>query len=117
MKYRYDQLTDFIQQEVATILLMKISNPLLQNITVTRVRMTRDLKLARIFYDVHASSDDRKVIQKNLDKSKGYIRKELAPKLNTRFVPDLEFLFDDSQEALARLDSLFQRLKKNERDR
>ena len=110
MKHRYDQMTDTIKQEVASILLFKVNNPNLKNVAVTRIKMTRDLKLARIYYDVHGSEEEKDLVQKSLNRSRGFIRKELAPKLHMRFVPNIEFFFDDAQESLMRLDSLFQRL-------
>ena len=112
MKYRQDQLTDTIKNEVITILLFQVNNPLLKHVIVTRAKMTKDLKIARIYYNIPGSLAEQKKVAMSLNRSKSFIRKLLTPKLNVRFVPELEFYYDESQEELSKLEDLFHRIHK-----
>ena len=91
---RSDRVADLIREEVAKIFVNEIADPRTQGITITDVKITPDLITARIYY-VSANKKAEKTMTQGLEKVKGYIRKQLAKKIELRRVPELEFFYDE----------------------
>ena len=77
-------------------------------ITVTEVNVSPDLKKATVFV---VSSDNKKNFIKNLNEKKFVFKKEIAKKLNLRFVPDLTFLFDNTFEYANKIEKILKEPK------
>ncbi len=79
----------------------ELHDPRLAWVSITRVEVTPDLKLARVLYscmpDTEADSH-RDEVQQSLDRAAGYLRKLLGRRLTLRSVPRLELVYDDSLE-------------------
>ena len=74
-------------------------------ISVTKVKVTNDLKYAKIYISILNSKDEKATID-GLKKSAGFIRTELAKRVNLRNTPELIFEKDDSIEYGAKIDSI-----------
>ncbi len=85
-----------IQQELSTLLFKRINDPRLEWATITAVKMTRDLKIARVYYCVFGEEDKRVQVGQAFDKAHGFIKRELARNLGLRYMPELEFFYDES---------------------
>ena len=94
-KYRRGRINDEIQKELAQIL-REVKDPRVSGafISITAVDATADLKYAKVFYSV--LSGDAKEIAKGLKSSAGFIRGQLARRLNLRMTPELTFEEDHS---------------------
>jgi ribosome-binding factor A len=104
-KRRPQRVADAVKTEIAMLLLQKIKDPRLQQVTITAVEMTDDLRLARVYYS-SVGSEPPENVAKGLEQAKGFIRKHLAGVLQMRYVPELLFKRDLSlahQESMARL--------------
>ncbi|MBI5787334.1 MAG: 30S ribosome-binding factor RbfA [Candidatus Schekmanbacteria bacterium] len=91
---RSDRIAELIQRGVTQILLRQISDPRLKNLNVLKVKVSPDLKIAKIF--VSAIQNEPEQVMEGLQKAKNYLRGELGHQLNLRFTPDLVFKWDDS---------------------
>ncbi|MBI4042858.1 MAG: 30S ribosome-binding factor RbfA [Deltaproteobacteria bacterium] len=110
---RVQKVGDLVKEELAQVFLFHIKDPSLSLLTITYVRMTPDLRIARVYYSVMADDLDKKnAIEKGLSRVKGWLRNWLADHLRLRFVPELEFFYDDSTLYGMRIDSLLAKLKK-----
>ena len=94
-KYRQGRINDEMQKEIAEIL-RTVKDPRVSEafISVTGVEATPDLKFAKVYYSVF--SGDKKEIAKGLKSSAGYIRGQLAKRMNLRMTPELTFALDGS---------------------
>ncbi len=94
-KYRRGRINDEMQKELAMIL-REVKDPRLSDafISVTAVDATPDLKYAKVYYS--AMQGDKKEVAKGLKSSAGYIRRQLAQRLNLRMTPELSFHEDHS---------------------
>ena len=81
-------------------------------ISVTKVKVTNDLKYAKIYISILNSKDEKATIE-GLKKSSGFIRTELAKRINLRNTPELVFELDESLEYGARIDKIINDLKKD----
>lgn len=82
-------------RELSIILQRDTRNEILHKVTITEVRITRDLSYATVYYT--CLNDDEKVkTAAELEESKGYLRKSLAQKLTCRKMPELIFKYDEA---------------------
>ena len=93
---RTEQITNRIQMLVSEILQREVSDPRLNSLVVNRVELARDGSFARIYVSSYLPDTESDDIQKVLRKASGFIRKNLAGKLDLRIVPTLRFQWDDS---------------------
>ena len=93
--YRRGRINDEMMKEVAMIL-REVKDPRVGNafVSVTGAEVTPDLKYAKIYYS--ALRGDKKELAKGLKAASGYIRSQIAQRLNLRITPELTFILDDS---------------------
>ena len=115
MRIRPERVGHLMQHEIADILVNKLRDPRLGAlVSVTDVEVTSDLSFARVFVSVLAQGEDRDRLLAGLQNAAGFVRRELAPRLGLREVPELRFLLDTSIDRGARVDDLLRRLSKGE---
>jgi len=108
---RADRLGPLIRQEIAQMLERgRIHDPRLKKITITKIDMTEDLKLARVFFSLIGKEEDIKNALQGLISAKGMIKKLIGEKIYLRYVPDLEFHYDKGLEYSQRVDDLIKRI-------
>lgn len=96
---RQARIAALIQRVVATSLERDIHDPRLEGVTVTEVRVTGDLQIARIYWTQFADPGDergsRRRAAKALEQAKGRLRSRVGHKAGLRLTPDIEFIFDE----------------------
>jgi ribosome-binding factor A len=93
---RQQQVADQIQREISVLIQREVKDPRLGFVTVTSVEVTQDLRYARVFYSVMGTPEEQEASHTALDRATGFLRHELAGKLEMRFVPELQFRHDPS---------------------
>ena len=116
MSYRKDKLESLLQEEMSSIFLMKLKDPAFSLITVTKVRISPDLKIAKTYISVYDKPKRDTVLEK-LKEIKGFIRSELAQRVKMRFVPDLQFYIDDTLDYVEKMENLFRQIHKDGADK
>jgi len=107
------QLSDEIKKILSKIILKKIRDPKLELTTVTEVRLSDDLKYAKVYISIMGDEKDREKGLKILNNALKFIRKELASEINMRFVPEISFVLDESLERAFRINKILNDLKKD----
>lgn len=103
---RLGRIEEEYRKELSQIIGYELKNPNVTGlISVTKVKVTNDLKYAKIFVSILNSKNIKETLA-GLKKSSGFIRSELARKVNLRNTPELIFELDDSLEYGARIDSI-----------
>ena len=105
--HRIDRLQEEMRHLVSSILLFEVTDPRVKGVTLTRVLLTKDLSIGRIYYETSATKEERELVQKGLERASGFIRKKVAAQLPLRTLPHFEFYYDETQEELSRVDRLF----------
>ena len=105
--YRKERVNDSVMQEVSLIL-REVKDPRVGMITVTGASVSGDLKYAKIYFS--AFDADVKETLKGLKSASGFIRSQLAQRLNLRATPELTFVHDDSVSHGAHIASLLSSL-------
>jgi ribosome-binding factor A len=107
---RPDRVGDQIRAEVAGLLARELQDPGLGFVTLTRVRVTPDLQIARIYYTSLGDDRSRRATRAALDRATPFIRRQIGSRLRLRRVPDIQFVFDESVEQHERLERLLQEI-------
>lgn len=105
---------DQILKEVAEFVALKVRDPRVSGVTLTGIRMSDDLKNARIFYSIMGNEQDIKRIQQGLDSAKGFIKRHLGHKVALRYIPDIIFQYDPTLEMGNQIEKLFQKIAMEE---
>jgi ribosome-binding factor A len=96
--------------EVAEILSRKIKDPRVQFVTVTDVKMTADLKIARIYVTALDKEHYEQQTASGLKSAVGFIRTEVGRRLNLRYTPEIVFYRDTSAEYAHRMEKILDSL-------
>jgi ribosome-binding factor A len=104
MAHRIERVNHLIRQEVSQLLQRQVKDPRLGSfVTVTEVATSSDLKYARIYVSRIGSGDEKQETLDGLAAAAGFLRNELARRLELRRIPELRFQWDNSIERGARL--------------
>ncbi len=115
MRIRPERVAQMIRRELSDIIARRLRDPRIgQWVSITDVEITRDLSFARVYVSILAPEGERDRTLATLKAATGYVRSQLAPRLDLREVPELRFELDTSLETGARVDEILRRLEKGE---
>ena len=110
---RVERVAGEVQRLLSSLLVQRISDPRLAQVIATRVRMTPDLRLARVWvHSLAAEPGDREPILRGLEAASPFFRHELAAGLDLRFTPELRFYWDDPLDETRRIATLLRDAKR-----
>lgn len=93
------------------MLMHGVKDPRVALATVTGVDVTRDLRLARVYFTVVGDENDRKGVEEGLRSSGAYIRRQLGQVMRLRHIPEIRFEYDRGVESGRRIDELLRQVK------
>jgi ribosome-binding factor A len=105
---RPERVGHLVQAELARALLTSVRDPRLRTVTVTAVRMTPDLRVARVYFRTLGDPGEREDVRRAFQKAAAFLRREVAHALDLRVAPELRVEYDDSPDVGRRIDSLLQ---------
>ena len=117
LSHRVERVAERIREEVSQILSTEVADPGVGLVTVTRVKVTPDLSLARVYWTIMGDVAQRKQTAKALSRAGGFVRHLLSERLSLRRSPELQFLFDQSVAAQDRVEQILHELKQEEEAR
>ena len=117
LSHRVERVAEQIREEVSQILSTEVSDPGVGMVTVTRVKVTPDLSLARVYWTIMGDATQRKDTAKALDRAAAYVRHLLSGRMSLRRSPEVKFLFDQSVAAQDRVEQILYELKQEDATR
>lgn len=107
---RFNRIDEELKKEISNIISFELKNPNVTGlISVTKAKVTPDLKYAKVYVSILNSKNIKETLA-NLKKSSGFIRSELAKRINLRITPEIIFELDDSLEYGAKIDSILKEI-------
>ena len=103
---RADRVADLIKAELADIIFRQIRDPRIGVVTITDVKVSDDLMLARVYFVEMGKDICEPDTQKGLDQARSFMKRELGKRLKLRRVPDIIFTPDESFAYGSRIDKL-----------
>lgn len=111
--HRHERVAEEILHEVSAMLAGELKDPRLAGlVTVTEVRISPDLKQARIYVSVMGTQAEQASTLQGLTAAAGYVRHELTERLQMRRAPEVHFVLDHSEEYGQRIEELLRQTKK-----
>ncbi len=106
MTRRTERVADTLREVIADLLLREIKDPRIGMVTITGVRVSADLRHARVFFSRMGDSAQRNQTLEGLRSASGFIRMQVARRLRLRVTPVVVFEFDPSLEEAERVTRL-----------
>ena len=107
MEYqRADRIGDLLIELIAEVLREDLRDPRVAGVLVTAAKVSKDLRHARIYFNILAEQTDRKQALNGLKSATGFIRSKVAKQLGLKFVPAIEFTYDETEDEAQRIDAL-----------
>ncbi len=113
MSHRIDKIENLIKEEMGLIFLLKLQHLQLGLLTITNVRVSADLKIAKIYVSIFEKDRRDEVLEKIKSKTK-FIRTELAHRITIKFVPELKFFLDDTLDYVEKIQGLIKKIHEND---
>jgi len=108
---RPDRVAEAIRVELSHLLAKDVHDPGIGFITLTKVSVTPDLQLARVYYTTLGDEQAQKETGKALHRASPFLRRQIAQRVRLRRVPEIEFFYDKSVAQHDRVERILQDLK------
>jgi ribosome-binding factor A len=113
--HRNSRVGEEIKKEISLMIREEMKDPRIKGlISITHVEVTNDLRYAKVYISIMATPEERTVTLQTLKKAGGYLRSELAKRLQLRYTPEILFKFDDSIEYGAKINEILLGFNKKE---
>ena len=107
---RQRRVAEMIHREISLLLMLDTRDPRLNGVTITDVDVTPDLMLARIFFASLGGAEEEQSALAGFESAKGFLRTQLASRIQLRFMPDLLFCIDKSGVYGQRIDEILDQM-------
>ncbi len=114
---RPERVGAMVQELLGELFARGMRDPRIGLVTITGVKMSPDLREARVYWAVHGDPEQRKHTQKGLEKAKGFLRHEIAQSLKLRVTPDLHFSYDEAIDRGERIEQLIRQVHEEDKTR
>lgn len=111
---RPERVAHLVQAELARLFLRGTNDPRLHDVTVSEVRMSPDLRVARVYVRTLGGPETRPTSMKALARAAHFLRGEVGRALGLRVTPELRFEYDETPDTAQRVDDLLRGAKRNE---
>lgn len=110
--HKIERIESDILKYLSNIILTETRDDLLKTITLTYVRVSKDLSYAKIYF-TSIKDMDHKLIEREMKEASPYLRSCLAKVLKVRNIPELDFKYDESVEYAKKIESIINKIHKN----
>ncbi len=110
LSHRTERIAEQLREEVSQILATDVADPDVGLVTVSRVKVTPDLSLARVYWTILGDAAERKKTEKALQRAAPFVRHVLAGRVTLRRVPEVHFQFDEGLAAHTRVEEILHQL-------
>ena len=111
---RADRVADLVKMEISDLLLKQVRDPRIGSVTITGVKVTDDLRTARVFFVELGKDRCSEDVRAGLGRAVGFLRRELGRRLRLRCVPELFFAYDPSFAYGNRIERLLSEIHREE---
>ncbi len=112
MSIRAERVSEEIRKVISACLIRGLKTPLPGFVTISSVKVSTDLSVAKVSYSVFGSDAERALATQVLESQKWLLRKEVAKKVLLRIVPELVFIIDETPEKIAHIHQILNNLPK-----
>ena len=115
--YRHERIDEDITREL-TLVIRRLKDPRIpQFVSVTSAHVTPDLKYCKAYVGIMGDEKVKKAAMEGLKSAAGYIRREIASKLNLRITPEISFAEDNSLDYAVKINSILKSIEEKENEK
>jgi len=114
MSIRTEKVAEELKHQISNVLTKDLAELNLGLVTVTKVRISKDLKNAKVYLSLIGNKDSAEACIEKINYRKKQIRMHLSSKIHLRFIPELSFYYDDTIEYANRIDELIKQIHKDD---
>src|SRR5687768_3444086 len=103
---RPERLGEALREEIAEVVGFELDDPRIELVTVTDVKVSEDLRDAKVFVLINGTEDEIKAALKALQRASAFVRQQVAMNLSMRFAPHMHFVRDTAEENAARISTI-----------
>ncbi|HEX8473116.1 MAG TPA: 30S ribosome-binding factor RbfA [Pyrinomonadaceae bacterium] len=108
---RPEKVAELVREEIIQIVGYELDDPRVMSVTVTDVRMTDNLRDARVYVTLTGTEEEKLGAMLALRKAAPYVRRQLGAALNMRYTPEIHFIRDTIEESATRVEALLTEIK------
>lgn len=114
-RQRPQKVASTLKRELAHACLYESENPLFREVVITHVEVSKDLRVATVYYTNYVNPDkDRKEMERQLKKASPHFIRFLRSRMTMKYFPELRFQYDTSIERMARIDTILREIETKE---
>jgi ribosome-binding factor A len=116
MRYpRADRVKKILREEISKILEYELKDPRVGLVTITRVDVTKDLRHAKVYFSVIGDESRKEQARQGVESATGFVRKMIGERVRLKFLPEIEFKYDDSIEYSQHISEVLDKIKQQEK--
>jgi len=113
-QYRFGRLAEEFKKEVSDIIKNEVKDPRIGFVSVVAVEVSGDLRHAKVYVSILGNEESVRGTMEALKRASGFIRKEIARRIQLRYTPEVVFLYDDSIAQGAKISKILHEIAFNE---
>lgn len=110
MTIKQDRMSERIHVILSELLRLEVSDPSLQSITITQVKVDSEIMFARIYVNALGDESREQEVMAGLKRANGFLRREVGKRIRMRTVPELRFVWDKALAEADRVERLLNKL-------
>ncbi|NUO83043.1 30S ribosome-binding factor RbfA [candidate division KSB1 bacterium] len=107
---RATRVASLLREVLSEILATQLKDPSVGRVTISRVTVSDDIRHAKVFFSLLGNEGDREKALAGLRRAAGFIRAEMGKRVELRFAPSLEFVYDDTVDYADRINRLLKQV-------
>lgn len=107
---RTDRVSNLIKEEISNYIIKEIKDPRIKFVTILRVAVSPDMHNAKVYYSVYGDEEEKKQAAKGLESASEYMRRLLKKSIVLKWIPKLNFIYDDSIEYASKIEELLKKV-------
>jgi ribosome-binding factor A len=107
---RATRVAELLREVISEIVTTQLKDPAIGRVTITRVKISDDLKIARVYFNLLGDQQQRQNTIKGLQRATNFIRAETAHRINLRYAPSLQFIYDDTLDYVDNIENLLKKI-------
>lgn len=111
---RPERVSELVLRELSNLLVRELKDPRLRGVTLTHVHMDDDLRHGRVYFSHLAGQEHVAAVKAGFKSASGFIRREIGRVLSLRYIPNLDFEYDEGIEHSAKIGALLRDIREKE---
>lgn len=116
MSRRLNRVEEACKEELSEMLQREVKDPRVGFVTITRVKLSADLKHARVYFSVIGTEEEAERSMEGLNSAGGYLRRRLGENLRLKYLPELNFVRERVAEEALQLERIMKRVHVEEEE-